>query len=295
MIRNKKIYYEIIGDKSLPTFLYLHGGPGVGSYDFNFIQGERLSKFINIISIDQRGCLRSDEIKENEEFYFQDLIDDCEEVRNHFNINSWGIISHSFGGYLAIEYAIQHQGVIDRLILECPTFDLIESFRSVVKKTEELYRSEGNNELADRCKDAYSLSVQELDRVFQDISDKRGLVYIRALDPNFFDDVIRQSGIPEKDWGKQGMFQQKLNHEGKIFTPILDKLSKINCPTLLIKGRYDPIASENQTEEFIKSVPNGIVKELNNSAHMPRFEEPELYAEVIREFVSSTEKSHGIR
>ena len=40
-IKNKKIYYAVHGDNNLPTFLYLHGGPGVGSYDFNLIQAKR--------------------------------------------------------------------------------------------------------------------------------------------------------------------------------------------------------------------------------------------------------------
>lgn len=61
--RNKQIFYEDLGDSSLPVFLYLHGGPGTGSYDFMCVQGLRLSKFIRIIAIDQRGVLRSEEIE----------------------------------------------------------------------------------------------------------------------------------------------------------------------------------------------------------------------------------------
>ncbi|MFD1674372.1 alpha/beta fold hydrolase [Alicyclobacillus fodiniaquatilis] len=85
-MQSKKIYYEIYGEENLPTFLYLHGGPGIGSYDFNFIQGERLSRYIHLISIDQRGCLRSDAIDDEEDFSIQDLVADCEEIRQHFGI-----------------------------------------------------------------------------------------------------------------------------------------------------------------------------------------------------------------
>ncbi|WP_164545588.1 alpha/beta fold hydrolase [Paenibacillus albus] len=45
-INGKRIYYEVYGNTNLPTFLYLHGGPGVGSYDFNVVQAQRLSQFI---------------------------------------------------------------------------------------------------------------------------------------------------------------------------------------------------------------------------------------------------------
>jgi proline iminopeptidase len=284
MFGGKRIYTEIYGDRESPTFLYLHGGPGVGSYDFNLVQAHRLSKFIRLISIDQRGCLRSDAIEEVESFGLQNLMEDFELIRKLLSIEKWGLIGHSFGGYLAIEYAIRHPEVIDTLVLECPTFDFTESLRSVVKKAEKLYREDGCDEIAERCKMAYSHSLKELDRVFFDISDKRDQVYIRGLDPKFFNEIVNQSGIPQNDWLKQTAFQQKINHE--VFSqPNLDKLSSISCHTLLIKGKYDPICSEYQTEEFIRNVRNSTVEIFNNSAHMPRHEEPELFAETIKNFV----------
>lgn len=284
-IRGKKIYCEIHGDSNLPTFMYLHGGPGVGSYDFNLVQAKRLSSSIRLISIDQRGCLRSDAIEEEENFTLQDLINDCEGIRKYFNIERWGLIGHSFGGFLAIEYAYHHPVVIEQIILECPTFHMLESLRSVVKKAEKLYRDDGLDELADRCRDAYSYSPQELFSVFSEISGKRDQVYIRSLPSNFFDDIIERSGIQPYNWQKQMMFQNKLNDQ-ILNQPNLNKLSSITCPVLLIKGKFDPICSEYQTEEFLHRVQNRTIKILDNSSHMPRHEEPDLFAETIADFVN---------
>jgi proline iminopeptidase len=286
-IQNKKIYYEVYGDKNLPTFLYLHGGPGVGSYDFNLIQAKRLSPFIRLISIDQRGCLRSDAIEEDEDFSLQNLIDDFEDIRNYFNIDRWGLIGHSFGGYLAIEYAYQHPEVIEQMVLECPTFDMLESLRSVVKKAEKFYREDDQDKLADRCRDAYTYSPQELFSIFSEISEKRDRVYIRSLNPNFFNDIVEQSGIQQYDWQKQMMFQKKINDQ-ILNHPNLDKLTNITCPVLLIKGKFDPICSEYQIEQFLNKVQNRTVIIFNNSAHMPRHEEPESFAETIEVFVKNT-------
>ncbi|GMA62055.1 hypothetical protein GCM10025859_24950 [Alicyclobacillus fastidiosus] len=97
-----------------------------------------------------------------------------------------GVIAHSFGAYIAVEYANRYPDVVERMVLECPTFDTVESFRSVVQKAEPLYRQSGQNQTAERCKDAYSLSVSELGEVFNEISDKRDLVYLRTLNPDFF-------------------------------------------------------------------------------------------------------------
>ncbi|MDQ0878827.1 proline iminopeptidase [Paenibacillus sp. V4I3] len=286
-VENKKIYYEEYGDNSLPTFLYLHGGPGVGSYDFNLTQAQRLSPFIHLISIDQRGCLRSDAIEEIEDFSIQNLINDFEFIRDHFKIDRWGLIGHSFGGYLAVEYAYQFPDVIEQVVLECPTFDMLESLQSVVKKAEKLYREDGQDKLADRCKDAYNYSKQELFSIFNEISEKRDQVYIRSLNPHFFNDIVEQSEIQHYDWQKQKMFQNKINDQ-VLKQPVLDKLTNITCPVLLIKGKYDPICSELQTEEFLNKVQNRTVVICVNSAHMPRHEEPEYYAEAIQAFVKNT-------
>ncbi|WP_227872395.1 alpha/beta fold hydrolase [Paenibacillus albus] len=235
--------------------------------------------------MDQRGCLRSDAIEEAEDFSVQHLIDDFEALRAYFGVERWGLIGHSFGGYLAIEYAYQHPNAIDQMVLECPSFDLIESFRSVVSKAEQLYLAAGDRQLADRCRGAYTCSVNELFRTFSAISEKRDQVYFRSLSPSFFDVLVEQSGIDDRDWQKQMMFQNKLN-DSVFNQPNLDKLSSINCPVLLIKGRYDPICSEYQTEQFLKNVRNSSVVTFDHSAHMPRHEEPDLFAETIEAFVT---------
>lgn len=79
------------------------------------------------------------------------------------------------------------------------------------------------------------------------------------------------------------IYQQKLNQEA--LSPITDKLSFIRCPVLLIKGKYDPVCSENQTESFLSKVKNSSTIVFENSAHMPRHEEPELFAKTVGWFV----------
>ncbi|MCM3631657.1 alpha/beta hydrolase [Paenibacillus glycanilyticus] len=287
----KKIYYEVYGEKKLPTFLYLHGGPGIGSYDFNIAQAQLLAPFIRLISIDQRGCLRSDAIEENEEVTFQTLINDFEAVRNYFNLDSWGIIGHSFGGFLAIEYVSRHPEVIENIILECPTFDMLESLRSVVKKAEHLYKTDGNNRLAELCSQAYSMTQQELFNAFNEIHEKRDQVYVHSLAPDFFDDIVSESGIEQSDWRKQAMFQKKIN-EQILNSPNIEKLDKVGCPVLLIKGKYDPICSEYQTKELMKRVQNQSVAILKDSSHMPRHEEPNAFAQIIKSFINN--EIHGV-
>ena len=101
-IRNKGIHVETHGSKESPALLYLHGGPGESCYDFSFHQSGRLGKHFYLVAIDQRGVCRSEAIQENEEFGFQDLVDDCEALRKELGIDKWSVLGHSFGGFLAL-------------------------------------------------------------------------------------------------------------------------------------------------------------------------------------------------
>lgn len=103
--RGKYIYVEIHGDRNNQVLLYLHGGPGSSCFDFIKYQKDRLiQKNICLIAIDQRGVLRSEPLSEDESFGLKDLIEDCEELRELLNIQSWSLLGHSFGAMIALLY-----------------------------------------------------------------------------------------------------------------------------------------------------------------------------------------------
>ncbi|MFL1673527.1 alpha/beta fold hydrolase [Paenibacillus dendritiformis] len=77
-VRGKNLYVEHWGQAHQEALLYLHGGPGASCLDFSVYQAKELSKRIRVISMDQRGVLRSDPIEEDEPFGLDDLIRDCE-------------------------------------------------------------------------------------------------------------------------------------------------------------------------------------------------------------------------
>src|SRR5689334_4716804 len=67
-VRGKRLYVEVSGPDSAPPLVFIHGGPGTGSWDFGRYQKARLSSRIRLIQFDQRGALRSDPIGEDEPF-----------------------------------------------------------------------------------------------------------------------------------------------------------------------------------------------------------------------------------
>ena len=94
----------------------LHGGP---DFDHTYLLPEmdRLSDVFRLIYYDQRGRGRSAKNVEPEDVTIQSDVADLERLRRHFKQDSLTLLGHSWGGLLALEYAIAHPDHISHLIL----------------------------------------------------------------------------------------------------------------------------------------------------------------------------------
>jgi len=97
--------------------LALNGGPGVSSRymtDLEVLAGDNLA----LVTFDQRGVGRSTApALEVSNFTFEKYLDDIEAIRQTFGIKSFHVLGHSWGGILALQYALVHPDKVDSLIL----------------------------------------------------------------------------------------------------------------------------------------------------------------------------------
>lgn len=133
-INGKKLYVEVNDTNAEKAILYLHGGPGESCFDFTYHQTNRLGQNFRLIAFDQRGVCRSEGIGENEPFGLGDLVEDCEELRHSLGVKKWSLIGHSFGGYLAVLYALRYPDSIEKVIFEGPTFDFTYTAKALLEK-----------------------------------------------------------------------------------------------------------------------------------------------------------------
>ncbi len=89
--------------KGIPC-LYIHGGPGVGSYWMEELYGDVLEQHFTMIYLDQRGSGRSASAATGD-YSTERMAMDFEEVRQHLGIDSWITFSHSFGGIMQMKHA----------------------------------------------------------------------------------------------------------------------------------------------------------------------------------------------
>ncbi|HLI70260.1 MAG TPA: alpha/beta hydrolase [Ktedonobacteraceae bacterium] len=290
-IRGTRLYVHLDGPSSAPALLYLHGGPGTGSYDFEVFQQARLTRQIRLVTLDQRGVLRSDPLNSEDPFSLQDLIEDCEAVRHELGLSQWFVLGHSFGGYLATRYATTYPEAVQGLIFENPTFDIGLTARSLLQAAAGEFSALGDEINAERClafisQDHTPRKVwQAFIELGRALGPQRNALYVHGPEKDFFEQLAEQSPFPVEYWKRGEIHQQRLAEEGQMFHSVLSDLVHLKQPTLLIKGKYDAVTSDEELAHFQQEVKASQVLLYEESSHFVHVEEPQKYAEAICQFL----------
>jgi proline iminopeptidase len=120
-----ELYVSIKGNGE--PCLYLHGGPGSGSYWVEKFFGEQLEKQFTMIYLDQRGVGRSSS-PQDQNYSLERMALDFEEVRKALGYETWITLGHSFGGILQMGYLEYFPQSSKGLIMVNCTLDINESF-----------------------------------------------------------------------------------------------------------------------------------------------------------------------
>ena len=95
--------------------MVVHGGP---DFDHAYFLPEldRLADSFRLVYYDQRGRGRSaDGVRAGGRHASRSELDDLDRVRSHFGLESVAVLGHSWGGVLAMEYAIRHPERVSQL------------------------------------------------------------------------------------------------------------------------------------------------------------------------------------
>ena len=290
-VRGTRLYVEDTGPKDAPALLYLHGGPGAGSFDFSLYQRDRLNASLRTVIMDQRGVLRSDPV---DACTIDDLVEDCEGVRRALGITTWTVIGHSFGGMLALLYATKYPGAVARVIFENPAIDIRTSVISLLEAAATVLDRIG------RAKDARAARILAVSGAsaavlwgkFGEVGGQLGahrddLYTHQPALHDFFGKMIAASGLPNEDWARGGHQQSLLNADPALFEDHRPFLARLKMPSVLFKGSFDHVTSVEQIEALAAAPAARPVRFFANSSHFVHVEEPDAYAAAVRDVVSN--------
>lgn len=265
---NVNLFFEFKGE-GIPC-IFIHGGPGGWSKDFELSCGSYLEDNFNMIYLDQRGCGRSGGDK-NDNYSIDRIVKDIEELRLHLNIDKWIMMAHSFGGVIATDYASKYQSNLDSLILINCTLFIADSDISQREKGFELLNLD-ESEIEKAKKESLNDFLTRL--VVNDLHYK-----LQCKEKKTYDYMMEISQEIENI----NMALQRDDRED-YNRCYYDISNVINIKTLIIVGDEDYCIGLDHHKHFrFKNSNTEIIK----GKHVPYLEDTEELVEKIKAFIYS--------
>jgi proline iminopeptidase len=114
-----RVWTKRIGNAPTMKLLLLHGGPGATHEYFEAFDSYLPAAGVEYYYYDQLGSFYSDQPEEPELWDLPRFVDEVEQVRQALELDrdSFFLLGHSWGGVLAIEYALRYQQPLKGLII----------------------------------------------------------------------------------------------------------------------------------------------------------------------------------
>ena len=105
-------------DSGKAPLICLHGGPGAG-HDYLLPYADLAESGRTVIHYDQVGCARSSHFPRRGAVFFtvELFVDQLQALVEHLGLKEYHVLGHSWGGMLAVEYALTHPKGLKSLII----------------------------------------------------------------------------------------------------------------------------------------------------------------------------------
>lgn len=264
-VRDTELYVTTAGDG--PPVLVLHGGLGV---DHSCLHPwlDPLGDSATLVYYDHRGNGRSarpplDDVDHST------WVEDADALRAALGYEQVVVLGHSYGGFLALRYALAHPERVRGLILV--------GTAAVMEHWDQVHAT-----LAARQATPEQLRAFE-DRPFEDDEDFAST--LGALLPLYFHRP--QQEVMERLAGMR--FSAEASRAGGRCMADYDvrgDLARITTPALVLAGRHDfimPVAAT--AEPLAAGLPNAELVVFEESGHFPYIEQPAQFGDVVRDWL----------
>lgn len=239
-----QLFYEERGKG--PALYILTGGPGAPPEDPSYRIIDSLKSFYTCVLLHQRGAGKSRNIPINEKtINIKSYLQDIELLRQKRNDKKIILLGISWGGLLAMNYAVVHPQYVSKLVLLCsapPSYKIWD----VLFHNQYVRRSPAELDSLEMLRNIFSVKTdRELDSLKRANPENKEVlafknfiaIHIRAMHydrmklPDGFDDLFTNFNFQPIPFIDKEVMQTKWD--------ITADLKKLNIPALIIYGRQD--------------------------------------------------------
>ena len=269
-----KLMYETQGDGD-EVIIVVHGGPGI-PHEYFHPMLSNLSKYSKLVYFDRRADIQSRQHPEKMASVIE-MADDIDALREALGLNRVTVLGHSFGGAIALNYALRYPANVKRLLL----ISASAAIENPAEGEKRIVNTLSPGELAAYgSKEGGTGAAQPCERVRRRYS---------VLYPHYFHKLVPY----EFDRGVYTVYYDALARKLALandpaVADVRLQLGEINVPVLVVAGRHDLMTTLDQSAELASGLPRSKFVVMEQSAHFPFFEENYLFTEWVHRFITST-------
>jgi proline iminopeptidase len=279
-----RVWTKRVGNNPRIKVLLLHGGPGGTHEVLEAFDSYFPAAGIEYYYYDQLGSYYSDQPNEPDLWDTPRFVEEVEQVRQalHLDKDNFYLYGQSWGGILAIEYALKYQQHIKSLIIS-NMMASIPAYNEYAKST--LMPAMDQKALAE---------IQKLEAAKQFQNPR----YMQLLMPHFYEQHLLR--LPQDQWPDP--VNRAFKHmNGAIYVPMQGPselgasgkllnwdrtadLPKLTPPTLVIGAKHDTMDPAHM-EMMSKKVQKGRYLFCPNGSHLALYDDQKIYVEGIIRFL----------
>ena len=279
-----RVWTKRVGNNPTIKLLLLHGGPGATHEYFEAFDSYLPAAGIEYYYYDQLGSAYSDQPDEPELWELPRFVEEVEQVRQALGLepDNFYLLGHSWGGILAIEYALKYQQHLKGLIIS----NMMASIPA--------YNAYAHEVLMPAMDPAALAEIKQLEAA----GNYENPRYMELLMPHHYVHHILR--MPAEQWPDPANRAFKRINP-KIYVPmqgpselgasgILEnwdrtaELSQIGVPTLVVGARHDTMDPAHM-QMMAGKVQKGRYLFCANGSHMAMYDDQRTYMDGIISFM----------
>jgi proline iminopeptidase len=269
-VNGATLRWDEAGEDRDGTIVLLHGGRGIGDHRGELSAWAPLADRYRLIAFDQRGCGKS---SLTPPFSFAQLADDLEALRLRLVGGKMVLLGGSFGGMIALTYALRHPHGLSHLVLRGTAPSDAHQAGAIANATARLGR-------------ASSASVAMVHRMFSDtvVDDTELRLIWLALQPLYYEVFD-----PDAALERTRTLDVHASTHNALFAERYDvshRLQEIACPTLVICGAQDWICPPDQSRLIAERIPRAQLFLVEGANHAVHQEKNAAVVARLREFLA---------
>ena len=255
----------------------MHGGPSGDLY--SLLSFRQCKDQFTLVFYDHRCNGRSTGVPVTS-MTWENLTADADALRERLGFERWAVLGHSFGGNVALEYALRYPARVSYLVL----LDTGAEGRWSLENASKVLAERGYSP------DIVDLAKRWLNGEVPPKESFRTLMKLgKAYNPHSGMGLLARMVL-------EGAWRSRLRPEALIFAAhhllpgwsVIDRLGEIEVPTLVMAGKDDFIYPPEHQAELAAHIPNSRLKLIERAGHNPHDEQTAEVMEELRAFIPRT-------